>query len=48
MKTKKQEMALLGLQEINNSEINEVAGGALLNPNIVCCHDIPPVVESLF
>jgi len=48
MKTKEQEMDLLGLQEINDSERNEVEGGLLTNNRIICCHDIPPIeMEAL-
>jgi len=48
MKTNEQELALLGLQEINESERKEVKGGVLYPFDIndfiiVCCWDIPPM-----
>ena len=54
MKTKEQELDLLGLQEMNASEKNEVEGGlafpisTIFNPDdiIICCHDIPPFWET--
>jgi len=51
MKTNEQELALLGLQEINESERKEVKGGVLypfdinfdINDYIIfCCINIPP------
>jgi len=49
MKTKEQELALLGLEEMNVSERNEVIGGVLypigpIDPFIYCCIDIPPMM----
>lgn len=47
MKPKEKELALLGLQEINESEKKETAGGILpwrgiFGPILICCIDIPP------
>jgi hypothetical protein len=48
MKTKEQELALLGLQEMNDSEKDEMAGGYIGIGGIIeifqpiCCIDIPP------
>jgi len=53
MKTNEQELALLGLQEINESERNEVKGGVfpaidiIKVTTIVCCHSIPPMKENI-
>jgi len=50
MKTKEQELALLGLNEMNGSEKNEIVGGVLYpfptkDDFIVCCWNIPPMEE---
>jgi len=47
MKTREQEMFLLGLQEMNGSEKNEVEGGIRVVPDgaIYCCIDIPPMLS---
>jgi len=53
MKTKEQELILLGLEEINDSQKNEVKGGILYPfetdgyPYIYCCYNIPPAKDYL-
>jgi hypothetical protein len=49
MKTKEQELALLGLQEMNDFEKDEMAGGyigiggIIVGPIIYCYWNIPPM-----
>jgi hypothetical protein len=48
MKTKEQEIALLGLKEVNESEKTEITGGVASSWKdsvIVCCIDIPPMIK---
>jgi len=53
MKTKEQESALLGLEEINDSQKNKIEGGSLYpfetngSPYVYCCFDIPPAKDYL-